>query len=233
MIDSSVLLSALTIGFFGSTHCFIMCGGIASALSFAIPLPQKPWRLFAYHLLFGLGRISSYAVAGALISSLSTLLTTKFGHYAVFFFRGFSGLMLILMGLYVANWCRVLVHVEHATAGIWKRISPAINYFKPVDRLWKAYGIGLIWGWLPCGLVYSALIWSASAQNTLNGALMMLFFGLGTLPAVLATGSVAFGFQRIFQQNRYRQLAGLLICFFGLWTVVGPYLMPTHHHAIM
>lgn len=232
MIDQSVLLSALTVGFFGSTHCLVMCGGIASALSFAIPLPQKPWRLFAYHLLFGLGRISSYALAGALVSSLSTQLSSTLGQPAVIFFRLLSGLMLILMGLYVANWWRVLVHVEQAAAGLWKHISPAINYFKPIDRLWKAYGIGLIWGWLPCGLVYSTLIWSASAQNTLNGVLIMLFFGLGTLPAVLATGNLAAGLQQVFQRPHYKRLAGLTICIFGLWTALAPFLMHVHHHRM-
>lgn len=232
MIDQAALLSSLAIGFFGSAHCFVMCGGIASALSFAIPLPQQKWRIFTYHLLFGLGRISSYAVAGALVSTVSSTLGGMIGNNAVIIFRSFSGIMLILMGLYVANWWRVLVHLERVAAGLWKIISPTINYFKPVNTLWKAYCIGLIWGWLPCGLVYSVLLWSAAAEHVLNGALIMLCFGLGTLPAVLATGSVAAGFQTFFQRPGYRKLAGLLICLFGLWTLLGPHLLPAHHHGM-
>ncbi|MBL4608788.1 MAG: sulfite exporter TauE/SafE family protein [Pseudomonadales bacterium] len=229
MIDPAILFTALSIGFFGSTHCLFMCGGIASALSFAIPLPQSQWKLSAYPVLFGLGRISSYAIAGAIFAGLGSYLSLTFGDTGIVVVRSAAGLMLILMGLYVANWWRALSHLEAAAGGLWKKISPLIEKLKPIDRLWKAYAIGGVWGWLPCGLVYSALIWSSSSGNALEGALAMLFFGLGTLPALFATGRFATTFQGLFQQARYRQLAGFFIILFGLWTISGPYLINPHH----
>ena len=228
MTDPAILFTALSIGFFGSTHCLFMCGGIASALSFAIPLPQSQWKLAAYPILFGLGRISSYALAGAIFAGLSSHFRIVMGDGSILLVRGLAGLMLVLMGLYVANWWRVLTHLETITGGIWKKISPLMDKLKPIDHLWKAFGIGALWGWLPCGLVYSALIWSSAADNATQGALAMLFFGLGTMPALFATGRFASAFQGLFQNAGYRQLAGFFIILFGLWTLFGPYLINPH-----
>ena len=232
MIDPAILLTALSIGFFGSTHCLFMCGGIASALSFAIPLPQNSWKITAYPFLFGLGRISSYALAGAIFAGFGSQFRLLMGDGSVMLIRSMAGLMLILMGLYVANWWRVLSHLEHAASGLWKKVTPLIDTLKPVDRLWKAYAIGTLWGWLPCGLVYSVLLWSSASENAFEGALAMLFFGLGTLPALFATGHLAKGFQGLFRKERFRQLAGFFIILFGIWTILGPSMINSHHGHI-
>ncbi|MBV1872511.1 MAG: sulfite exporter TauE/SafE family protein [Gammaproteobacteria bacterium] len=235
MIDPAILFTALSIGFFGSTHCLFMCGGIASALSFAIPLPQNRWKVAAYPILFSLGRISSYAVAGAILAGLGGQIRIWIGDTGVVLFRSLAGLMLILMGLYVANWWGVLSHLERAAGGVWKQISPLIETLKPIDRLWKAYTIGAIWGWLPCGLVYSTLLWSSITESTTEGALTMLFFGLGTLPALFSTGVIAKHFQLFFRKNITRQFAGAFIILFGIWTLLGPMLISSHHktHAAL
>lgn len=229
MIDTNILFAALSIGFFSSTHCVFMCGGIASALSFSIPLPQNKWKVFAFPILFGLGRISTYALLGAVFASAGTTIATQTGELGISIIRGIAGLMLILMGLYLAGWWKILAYTEQAGAIIWKRVSPLIDRLKPVDRFWKAFFIGVLWGWLPCGLVYSTLIWSSVSGNTISGALIMLSFGIGTLPAIYATGTFSTGLQQFLGKKFARQLAGVGVIAFGVWTIAGPHLLMKYH----
>ena len=229
MIEPTLVITALSIGFLGSTHCFAMCGGIASALSLSIPNAQQSnIRILFYQLLFGLGRISSYALAGFIFASFGNYLSQYLGHMGPVIFRTLAGLFIVLIGLYIADWWKVLVHLEHATNGLWRKISPAIGMLKPIDHPWKAVAIGGIWGWLPCGMVYSVLIWSGTATEPVEGALIMLLFGLGTLPAVIATGSFALTLRQVFQNKTYRRAAGFLIILFGLWTALGPHFLGEH-----
>lgn len=229
MTEPALIITALSVGFLGSTHCFAMCGGIASALSLSIPAEQRSSkRMLVYQLLFGLGRISTYALAGFVFASFGSFLSQYLGQNGPFIFRGLAGFFIILIGLYIADWWKILVHLEQAAGGLWKKISPAINIFKPINRPWKAFFIGGIWGWLPCGMVYSVLVWSSAADSAVEGALIMFCFGLGTLPAVIATGSFATTLQQTFQNRTYRRTVGFIIILFGLWTALGPHFTGEH-----
>jgi sulfite exporter TauE/SafE len=127
--------------------------------------------------------------------------------------------MLIAMGLYVAQWWQGLTYIEKAGGTLWKQIQPLASKLLPVKSLSQAVTLGLVWGWLPCGLVYSTLIWSSAAADWTLSAQLMLMFGLGTLPTMLLTGLLAQRVKLIFQQRLTRSLFGIIIMVFGVYTL--------------
>ncbi|MDL0429878.1 sulfite exporter TauE/SafE family protein [Marinobacter sp. TBZ242] len=211
--------SAFLIGFLGSTHCLSMCGGISASLSMALPVGRGfRFRQTAMLLAFNGGRIGSYALIAALIALLSTSATgywTQLGPVL----RTLAGVLLILMGLSMAQWWQGIRHVERIGAPIWKRLSPLTQRVLPVRHAGQALALGALWGWLPCGLVYSTLGWAALQPTVGSAAATMLFFGLGTLPSMLATGYAATWIRKLRDQKYFRQLAGLLLIGFGVWTL--------------
>lgn len=208
------ILSVFLVGLLGGVHCVGMCGGIVTALSFATP-NAKP--SLAMLLGYNGGRLLSYALAGAIAGAVgaSTLLLNDFlpvsrGLYA------FASVMLILLGLYLAGLSRAVLVLEHLGSGIWKKLQPLMKRFMPVRNPLKAVLVGMIWGWLPCGLVYSVLISALATGSAAHGALLMLAFGLGTLPNLLAMGLLAQRLQRFTRQPAVRLVAGLLVAAFGV-----------------
>jgi sulfite exporter TauE/SafE len=126
----------------------------------------------------------------------------------------------------MGQWWQGIRYIERVGAPIWQRISPFTRRVMPVDRIWKALALGGLWGWLPCGLVYSTLGWAALQPSVGSAASTMLFFGLGTLPSMLATGYAASWINRLKGSTRFRQLSGLLLIGFGIWTL--PFISFTH-----
>lgn len=220
LLPLSAYFSAFTIGLLGSAHCLGMCGGISSALSLSIQRSQRHpvILLLGYHL----GRITSYALAGLLLGSLGWFLgqASPVLHITL---RILAGAMLIAMGLYLSGLWQGLARLEQAGGWLWRHIQPRANRLLPVRSLSSACALGALWGWLPCGMVYSTLSWSASYGGSLASASLMVSFGLGTLPAVLLTGLFARQLQRIIQARLTRSLAATLIVTFGLWTLPGPH----------
>ncbi len=218
------LMAALGLGFLGGAHCIGMCGGVMSALSFAVadqPRSKRISIVFAYNI----GRIFSYGLIGLLFGSLGYLL----GGYEVL--RVVAGALLIAMGLYLANWWRGLTWLERGGAFIWRYIQPLGRTLMPVKTTPHALLLGAIWGWLPCGLVYSALAYAAVQPTPLQAAAFMVAFGLGTLPAVLAGGMVAEKMKQVIQNHNVRVVFALLIIAFGLWTLqAGLPQSHSHHH---
>ena len=209
------LFAVLMAGLLGAVHCFGMCGGIVGALTGQLPKdrPRLP-----FHLAYSAGRIGSYAVAGALVGSLGQagmLLRDEAPIQHLLF--GLSSVMLILLGLYLAGIWGVLRHVERAGAVVWKRIQPYTARFLPVNTLPRALTLGALWGWLPCGLVYSILIVALASASPERGALVMLVFGLGTLPSLLAVGFFWERSMRWAQSPRVRLVAGLMVVGFGIY----------------
>ncbi len=216
------LTSAFIIGLLGGAHCIGMCGGIMNALSFALPERQhKPRSTLPTLLLYNSGRIFSYAVAGALIGGLGTLLQGPAGILGPGL-RIFAGLMLIAMGLYLAGWWRGLVHLERLGGHVWQYLQPLGNRLMPVTRPSQALLLGALWGWLPCGLTYSTLTLAAATGSWHQAALVMASFGLGTLPVMLASGVFAHRLKGWIQQKRVRGIAAMLVIGFGIWTIASP-----------
>jgi sulfite exporter TauE/SafE len=219
MNESLSLLAALTAGLLGGVHCVGMCGGIVGALSLAMP-GQKQGPKLTILLGYNTGRITSYVAAGALVGGIGQL-SLGFMHIQSLqlVLAVIAGFMMILMGFYLGGWNGFLRHVEKAGGLVWKRIEPAGRKLLPVRNPEQAYLLGLVWGWLPCGLVYSMLIWALGSGGPVDGAMLMLAFGIGTLPNLLATGLLAGQFVRRMQQPRVRMAAGVLLILFGIYTL--------------
>lgn len=225
MTTEMTLVSAFLVGLLGSTHCIGMCGGIVGALTLGLKddIRRSPWSLWSYLLAYNAGRIASYATAGAVIGFLSAQawrLTTP--AHAGLAARIISGGFMIALGLYLSGWWPGLGVLEKWGGKFWRRIEPFGRRFLPVNHPVKALMLGLVWGWLPCGMVYAALAWTLTAGSAGQGALLMLAFGLGTLPMLLALGSTARWFGEAARRPRVRQLAGALIILFGLYTLLAP-----------
>ena len=215
-------LAAFTVGFFGGVHCVGMCGGIVGALSFGLP-EEKRHRLRGnapFLLLYNFERISSYTLAGTITGGLGAwaidLLSIR---QLQLWLQLFAGVFMILMGLYLNGWWRVLVRVEEAGSVIWQRLEPFGRKLLPVQSPKQAFLLGALWGWLPCGLVYSVLIWTLVSGGAQEGAMLMLSFGLGTLPNLLAMGVFAVILQKVVQQDWVRQLSGAVVMAFGIYMI--------------
>lgn len=214
-----LLVSALILGLLGGGHCLGMCGGLMGALTLAIPAEQRGRRLRLL-LAYNLGRILSYACAGLLLglAGWAVARTPLAGALRVV-----AGLLLIAMGLYLAGWWSGLIRVEALGRGLWRHLEPFARRLLPVSSLPRALLLGAIWGWLPCGLVYSTLLWATSQGSALDSALLMLAFGLGTWPVLLATGMAAERVTALLRRRGVRIVGGLMVILFGLWTLPGPH----------
>ena len=150
--DLPIYLSAFLLGLLGAGHCLGMCGGLASALGLNTGQNDKLERLLAYNL----GRISSYCIAGLIVGALGFWLSQQLS--AAIVLRYLAAMMLILMGLYLGQWFNGLLVTEKLGQKLWRIIQPLGKRFIPIRSTSDALLIGMVWGWLPCGLVYSALI---------------------------------------------------------------------------
>jgi len=214
-----LLISALILGLLGGGHCLGMCGGLMGALILAIPPEQRARRLQLL-LAYNLGRILSYATAGLLFGLAGWAVASS---PAAMLLRIVAGLLLISMGLYLGGWWSGLTRIEALGRGLWRHIQPVASRLLPVSSLPRALLLGALWGWLPCGLVYSTLLWAASQGDALDSGLLMLAFGLGTWPVLLATGMAAERLTALLRRRGVRMAGGLLVILFGLWTLPGPH----------
>jgi sulfite exporter TauE/SafE len=207
--------AAVLVGLLGGVHCAGMCGGLATALSRAGSGSWPAWKL---QLGYSAGRLASYSVAGALAGSLAgtallakDILPVQFGLYLL------ANVMLIGLGLHLAGWSSFIGRLEVPGRWLWKRISPALGRFLPVNSWPRAVGAGVLWGWVPCGLVYSMLATAMLAGHAAGGALVMLAFGLGTLPNVVGAGLVLRWLSPAGWRPVARLVAGGLVAGFGVF----------------
>jgi len=228
-------LTALLAGLFGSAHCLGMCGGIATALG-AAGEGRSAWQSLLYHS----GRILSYSTAGAIAGALGATAGLAFAisQWSAILRLG-TALIVILIGLDIslgasapARWLRA---PERWGAWLWRRLALGRRLPIPSAPRARALLLGLVWGWLPCGLVYSVLLAAALAGGARAGALTMLGFGLGTLPA-MSTLSYA-GSWLPQRDGPMARVLGALLVACGLWTAIVPVAVLSgaqehRHHAI-
>ncbi|MCG7199342.1 sulfite exporter TauE/SafE family protein [Marinobacter pelagius] len=211
--------SAFLIGLLGSTHCLGMCGGISASLSMALPVGRGfRFRQSMMLLAFNFGRIGSYTLIAALIAILSTGAASQWA-LAGTVLRTIAGVLLIFMGLSMGQWWQGIRYVENVGAPVWRKLSPLTRRLMPINQPGQALALGALWGWLPCGLVYSTLGWAALQPSVPSAALTMFFFGLGTLPSMLATGYAANWIRGVQKHRAVRKVSGALLVLFGLWTL--------------
>lgn len=214
-MPESALITAFLVGLLGGVHCLGMCGGIVAALSLGVDKSLNErggFRLWSLQAGYNLGRIASYTFMGAIVGGLGMMVADVAGLQQVRVVLQYLAIaVMVALGLYLAGWWYGLSRLEQAGSHIWKRIEPLGRKLIPVKTPTTALMLGLIWGWLPCGLVYSVLLWALTAGDPVNGALYMLAFGLGTLPNLLLMGGFATQLSRYSQNPLVRRTAGLLI----------------------
>ncbi|MEC4719351.1 sulfite exporter TauE/SafE family protein [Noviherbaspirillum sp. CPCC 100848] len=227
------ILSFFIVGLLGSVHCIGMCGGVVSAFSAGsarrvIPIASgitqgavlarpamldEGLRVLAYNA----GRLASYAAAGAIAGGIAQ------GARALAFMSSLqiilywlANLMLVALGLYLMGAWRGLAHLESAGQLVWRRVQPLTRRLLPIDTAGKAFALGGLWGWVPCGMVYSVLLSAMLSGSAGNGAAIMLAFGAGTLPMLLGLGMAGARLQYLARSSRVRTAVGLLVLAFGL-----------------
>ena len=208
------LTAAFLVGLLGGGHCVGMCGGIVGAVTMTLPNSRPK---FPFLISYNFGRISSYCLAGVIAGAvgassffLDHILPIEKVLYAL------ASMMLVLLGLYLAGVWRVLTKLEYLGGKLWQRIQPYSQNLLPVKSVPQSFLLGTLWGWLPCGLVYSVLVAAIATASPIQGGLLMLAFGLGTLPTLLAIGMTAVRLKTFLQNLWFRRLSGLLIASFGL-----------------
>lgn len=229
-MDSALLASAWATGLLGSTHCVGMCGGISTALSFSLPAHARTGaRLFGYQLAYNFGRIFTYSALGMVVGTLAHGILA--GWASSPWPRVFAGSFMVVMGLYLTGWWNGLQRIEGMGGSIWKMLTPLRKNILPVNHPLKAIAAGAVWGFLPCGLVYSALTLALARADTVMSGSVMLAFGLGTLPTLLLTGTLAGKLRHYLQMKNIRQLAGLLVIGLGIWTAFIAFSHNSHQHG--
>lgn len=215
--------AAFIVGLMGGVHCLGMCGGIVTAFSFNSSSQTKLHflRLTSTQISYNLGRISSYTLIGFIAGLLGATLNSFFDYQAIQTTLGIiAGLFMIAIGFYLAGWWLGVAKVETIGKPIWRYLEPLGRHFIPIKTSWQALLLGLIWGWLPCGLVYSVLLWPVASSNPWDGALIMLCFGLGTLPNLLLIGAFATQLKQWLHKAWVKQLAGALVVSMGVLLII-------------
>jgi sulfite exporter TauE/SafE len=211
--------SALVMGLLGSTHCVVMCGGVVATTCSALPLRRGArWRThMPYVLSYNAGRIASYSAAGGVAGALGASLAS-FGlvEQTQLAMRLGAGALMVAVGLYVAGFGRAMRWIERAGEPIWRRIAGVARRFVPVRSPAEALALGLLWGWMPCGLVYAAMAAAVTSGSALGGAATMAAFGIGTLPMLVALGTAASAIARAARVRWVRAGAGVVLVALGL-----------------
>ena len=212
------IIAVFFAGLLGGVHCLGMCGSIVGILTAQLPKHGVRW---PFHLAYNSGRLASYTLAGALagaIGQAGVLLRDVVPVQYLLF--GLSSLMLIALGLYLAGIWNAVRRIEQVGLLLWQRIQPLTRPLLPVTTPARALLLGALWGWLPCGLVYSVLVTALASGHAKSGALIMLAFGLGTLPNLLVIGLFWERCRRWVQSPRVRLFAGLIVMSFGVYGLV-------------
>ena len=225
-MTTALLVAALLMGFFGSPHCLGMCGGLVTAfgLSMKDVSPAKRRALVAtYHF----GRLTSYAFLGLVAGLIGTAVLQPLmqSNSAS---RILLGLVLVFVGVTMLG-AQFLKNLERFGMRFWQYLSPIRQKVFPLNTFPRALSAGLLWGFLPCGLVYGALLIAVVAHNPLSGAALMFIFGLGTVPMLVATHETVGWLRDKIGRFRLRQLNGAVMVLSGLAVVFVPIAMSSMH----
>lgn len=227
-MTTTLLVAAFLMGFLGSPHCLGMCGGLVAAFSLSMKdvSPAKRHRLIAtYHL----GRLTSYAILGLLAGLIGTTLLEPLmkGNSTP---RILLGVVLVFVGVTMLG-APFLNKLERLGMRFWQYLSPIRQKVFPLNTYPRALAAGLLWGYLPCGLVYGALLIAVVAHNPLSGAALMFVFGLGTVPMLVATHETVGWLRKKIGQLRLRQVNGGLMVLSGMAVIFVPMIMMATMHG--
>ena len=230
------LTAAFLAGLLGGVHCVGMCGGIAATLTLGLrdDLRRSGRRMLPFLLLYNLGRIGSYSLVGAMVGYLGASADKLILDVAFPLGHLITAVFMLLAGLHVAGWWNGLAPVERGGGLLWGRyLQPISRRLLPVHTLGAAFLAGCVWGWMPCGLVYAALVLAAIQADPVQGALIMLCFGFGTLPALLSSGFFAQKLLHFMRANRLRVLLGALVMALGVYALFRLSFAMHHSHPLL
>ncbi|RKF20027.1 sulfite exporter TauE/SafE family protein [Alginatibacterium sediminis] len=217
--DFPLFFSAFMVGLLGAGHCLSMCGSIACAVGMTAGGPNKAplLRLF----LFNIGRITSYAIAGIIVSgSAATLIELGKLEHMLWILRIFAAVLLIFLGLSIGQWHQGIKYVEKVGARLWRTLQPKASRLLAKQDNPSALLLGIVWGWLPCGLVYSMLTWSATQASVATGGLIMVFFGLGTFAVILSASIGAASFNQKIKSLFFRRISAITMISYGVYQLL-------------
>lgn len=186
------------------------------ALSLSLPaeVRENRLRIGLFVTAYNLGRLASYMLAGALAGAFGVEVLALLGlddDTAHSLLRVFGAAFIIAIGLYLGGWFPQLIKVEKLGQPIWHKIEPVTRRLMPIKAPWQALLYGMLWGWLPCGLVYVVLLMTVTSGSAVQGAAMMAAFGIGTLPAMLSAGVMLGWVRKLGQSARARQVIGAIL----------------------
>jgi sulfite exporter TauE/SafE len=218
---------AFLIGLLSALHCFGMCGGIVGALTMSLHPDKRQGTisLLQYTLSYNLGRLLSYVLAGIIVGALGQAILSIIPDIGGMLLRPLLMVFVILLGFYIGGWLPRLSLIEKLGQPIWRILQPIGMKYLPVKKVHHAFIFGLIWGWLPCGLVYYALVMAFAQNGIIDSVLFMLFFGLGTLLPMLLAGVLAgklVAIQKSKNIRKFNALALILIGVIGLLMLLLP-----------
>jgi uncharacterized protein len=234
---AAITLSAAALaGIAGSGHCFGMCGGLAGALALRTRSQEGSAAALRRALLHHIGRLGGYALAGAACGFFGASLGAALDlpRLAVFL-RVASAVTLMLIALRILFGWNAFVWLERLGARFWRKLQPLARRAGGNDDAGHALLLGLLWGWLPCGLVYSMLLFSILTGEAARGAAVMAAFGLGTLPSMLASSMIFAQLHQHLRRHWPRAITGILLLVFAAWLAWTslPSQPGGHHHAAL
>jgi len=227
--------AALLMGLFSSLHCIGMCGSIIGTLTFSLSpeVRNNKFRLFGIVFNYNLGRILSYSMAGVVAGLIESFLSLPFAEgQAHRLLQIISAIIMAGAGMYLAGWFPYFAYIEKIGVGFWKLVEPYGRRLIPVQTNGQALLFGMIWGWLPCGLIYTALALAITSGGIVHSAITMLSFGIGTLPAVMGVGIMTPLLTRLSKAQRFKSIVGVLFILFALFAAF-PALNPMRVEHIM
>ena len=225
----AILTSAFVLGLVGSIHCLMMCSGFAATLQRTQQISGQPAAL-KISLVFNSGRLMSYAIAGAIASWFGATVVNTIGmHQSHMLMQILVGGFLILVGFNISGWWNGLGWIEKGGRRFWSLLQPMTKHVFPVTSFAKAFAAGALWGWLPCGLVYSALVLAMGAEDPFIGALVMILFGLGTTPLMALVG-ISSNKMQIAKYPGFKKAVGATVMMFGALVFTGLTMSGMAHH---
>lgn len=203
-------------GISGAGHCVAMCGSLTMAVGFAIP---KSKSFLLYNVVISSGRICGYVTVGLLVNLLGQSMVRLSGGL-IFHLSLMSSLLMFGVALHILKINHWVLQTERLGKSIDRFLQPLKKRLLPVDSVGKAFSYGALWGFLPCGLVYTALTFALISPSSFEAGLVMLCFGLGTLPTLVLFGSFSHRLRDILNRYFVRLLMGILVLILAVFQAI-------------
>lgn len=226
---------ALLMGLFSAFHCLGMCGSIIGSLTLSLKreIRENKRLLLPFVASYNAGRVVSYSMAGMLAGFAENVLSIPLGEgHGHRILQILSAIVMLGAGLHIGGWFPRFAYIEKFGNVVWRRIEPYGRRLVPVETLPRAFVFGMVWGWLPCGLVYTALALAATTGDVFRSTFTMLAFGLGTMPAVMGVGIMTSWMVKLSNMKRFRELTGIVLILLALMATF-PGLNPLVKHTMI